>query len=578
MYNNIISQILPQITIDKIIVNQEDFNEILNRPWRTSSATEIVNAFKNVLEYCQKNNITVSDVRFDSLVDGLMDHCEKLTDNELIELLSCLVEYPDCSSYKEHNFHDIWSCLDDICCWKLPTWSIERIFTVANLWYQLHLNKYCDFIYISLDRLIKKSSELTKDQLVHIFFLYNVCRLNSINFEYEYALENKVKEMNVDELGVIALGYFKSKTKIKLPSICEAMIKEVSFNSKYVNEITLAAIMKALRFTHSSKLLPGIRDMMDNLYPEIDRFSTFCCLQIALLLSVYGYLHEGIIDKISYKLLCVMDQLRLKDIERILHVLSTFNYVPKLDQDFVDLAYKEIHKPSRMSEIDDYPRCLPCALNYLSLLGRYSYTYMDKLLDTDYITRMFGKAARYVPREILSLDSCIEIECADYKGKRLAPHLKYKCVKWHTEYAPTELQFKKTAANELFMDVLEAIKAIVKNEENIFIHHILPHFSKASIVICKDVKTDTFVKPMGFQKYILGDVMVPFNDTSLMWFAVMLVNWNNTLRNTNLPLGFALMQERHLKKIGYKPVQVIGNEFIKLSPEGKQRYLSAKLK
>lgn len=78
----------------------------------------------------------------------------------------------------------------------------------------------------------------------------------------------------------------------------------------------------------------------------------------------------------------------------------------------------------------------------------------------------------------------------------------------------------------------------------------------SDIVICKDVKTNSFVKPIGFEKYVLGDVMVPFNGTSLIWFAIMLVRWNNTLRNTTLPLGYALMQERHLKKVGYKPIMV----------------------
>lgn len=77
-----------------------------------------------------------------------------------------------------------------------------------------------------------------------VFFCFNVCRSRAVDFEYEYALEKCVHQMNVDELAVVAMGYFKTKTKIKLDPIMKAMIKAVIQNSESIHEITLTSILK----------------------------------------------------------------------------------------------------------------------------------------------------------------------------------------------------------------------------------------------------------------------------------------------------------------------------------------------
>lgn len=123
------------------VTTLEEFNDVLNQNWRHSSSTEIVNAFRSIKKFCVDNGINVSDHRFDKLVDGLMDHCEKLSDTELFDLLQCLLEIPPSESATSHNFHDIWSCLDDICCWKVTEWDLEKMFKFANIWYKLNLGK-----------------------------------------------------------------------------------------------------------------------------------------------------------------------------------------------------------------------------------------------------------------------------------------------------------------------------------------------------------------------------------------------------------------------------------------------------
>lgn len=140
---SVINKFGPKTITSTDIIHQaeteEQFNNILKQNWRTSSASEIVEAFKNVTKFCVKHNIDISDKRFDNLVDGLVDNCEYLSKNEIADLLECMVEMPFTESYHSHNFHDLWSCLDDICCWKVVNWDIDSSLEIAKLWYKLNL-------------------------------------------------------------------------------------------------------------------------------------------------------------------------------------------------------------------------------------------------------------------------------------------------------------------------------------------------------------------------------------------------------------------------------------------------------
>ncbi|CAH1953484.1 unnamed protein product [Acanthoscelides obtectus] len=563
---NIISKQLSPITYIRPTEAEtlEEFESTLDKCWRDATATEIVEAIKSVKKYCIKNNITIEDTRFDKLVDGLMDHCEELTYVELVELLECLSELPLAHGYDTHNFHDVWSCLDDISCWQMLEWNVDQSFTVANLWFKLRLGRLCDYIFLLLDRLAKKAD-----------------KKRSVDFEYEYALSKKVNTMNIDELAVVAMGYFKTRTSIKILSIVDTMIKSVCENAKQAHDISLSAILKILRLSKPVKLTSDVFYMLDKLLPEIPRLSDLCCLHIALLSTGIQNYHPETLQIVSEKMVKNIhnkEKIRLKDIERILHVLTMFDYDPKTLPDIFHSCYNELHSTERADEFISYNRSLVSALHYLSLKNMYSYQLLDKILREEYITEVYGKAAKNVPRELFSLECSIDIECPDYKGSRLSKKLRHKVAKWTSDFTPSKDQVKKiSSAEELILDAIDVTTNVVGGKDFIFVDHVLPHFSRADIVVCKDRETGKFIKPPGFEEYILGDVMFPVKDEKLTFYSIVILGWHNTIRDQNTPLGLMLMKKRQLEKIGYKPVFVIWKEFLSLSEDGRNGYISSKL-
>ncbi|RZB39342.1 FAST kinase domain-containing protein 5, partial [Asbolus verrucosus] len=545
--------IKPSPKASSAITTIDEFEELSNNNWRASHASAIVEAFEKVKDVCVAHNINLSDKRFDRLVDGLMDHCEKLTDHELLKLLHLFSEYPSCDNISSHNFHDVWSCLDDICCWKMGAWNVETMFTFANAWYKLNMGRICDYVFEMLDKMPQKAKRLSKTLLLYTFFHTNVCRKRSMDFELEHALAERINQFSVDELAVIAMGYFKTQSKVKLYPILSAMIKKVTENCDTIHEICLTAILKTIRLSQHLETVDEINLMLDKLTEQVPRLSNLCLVHLALAGTSLQLKHEASLARSTERIVADIENIRLKDIERLLHANSMFNFESK--PSFYEAAFAELHKESRREEIIRYNRCLPCALNYLSLRKIYSYKLMDEVLNEEYIHEVYGKTAKQLPRELFSLDACIDIECPDYEGNRLTPLKKYKAAKWLTEYTPSHNQWKRLSlADKFYLDVVEHVMRVAGGEHLLRSHHVLPHFSKSDVIVCKDRASGRFVEPFGFENYVLGDVMWPFSVEKYQWYAVVILTPNLTIRSTTSPLGSMVMKERQLKTLGYTPI------------------------
>ena len=98
------------------------------------------------------------------------------------------------------------------------------------------------------------------------------------------------------------------------------------------------------------------------------------------------------------------------------------------------------------------------------------------------------------------------------------------------------------------------------------------------IILCKDQVSGEFVEPFGFENYVLGDVMRPFNVEKYKWYAVMVLTPNLTLRDACEPLGGMIMKERQLKTIGYTPVLVSSrNMYIQITVNCIQYFNTVKI-
>lgn len=133
--------------------------------------------------------------------------------------------------------------------------------------------------------------------------------------------------------------------------------------------------------------------MLDALIPEIDRLSILCCIHIAILGTTIQVIHNDSLKVISQKVverIANIDEVRLKDIERILLALTMGNYDPKTNPDIFNAINEELHKDDRLPEINQYPRSFVCALHLLTINNIYPKELINRVLDTDFIVDVYG--------------------------------------------------------------------------------------------------------------------------------------------------------------------------------------------
>lgn len=72
------------------------------------------------------------------------------------------------------------------------------------------------------------------------------------------------------------------------------------------------------------------------------------------------------------------------------------------------------------------------------------------------------------------------MECPNYAGNRLDAKTRYRAAKWLSEFAPSYDQHKKlSAADKMFLDVVDHLKQLIGNDKLLTVQHILPHFPRA---------------------------------------------------------------------------------------------------
>ncbi|KAI4454604.1 fast leu-rich domain-containing [Holotrichia oblita] len=544
---------------ETFIRNEDDFNKLLDQNWRVAPPSHIIRAFLNIIDYCRENNINISDTRFDKLVDGLMDNVERLTTSELYTMLRCLNELPQTECYTSHNYHDVWSALDDMCTWKLRHWDIETLFKFANIFQQLHLGRIGDYIFRFIDRISRKPGKLTQNQLVHLFFYMNVCRKRSIEFEFEAAIASKLDSLTVDEIAIIAMGFFKSQTKIKLATILNRMLELVIENSGSIHEISLAAILKIVRLSQHAQTKDNIIRMFDKITGEIPRLSHLCATHVALTGTSLQIFHAPILKAVGQKTIDNISDtkmVRLKDIERVLLAMTMFDFDPETKPDFYKTIYEELHRDERIPERILYPKSLPSALMYLSIRNIYSVELMNQLLKPEFTFETYGKHNKMHPRELFSLNYSTEIDLPHYTGSKWTTDMKIKSCRWLIETLPENVKSKTSATDKMIIDVISTLIRVVGSKELLYIGHVLPNYAKSDIILCLNKETNKFIEPSLLNSYQLHQIKYPEDCDKYKWYCFMVISLNLTARNTYQPVGIANMKRRHLKAIGYEPILV----------------------
>lgn len=465
-------------------ITKDQFDTFTKKDWLQASPAETFEAFALLAEYCTENNIQISDKMFDNFIDCLTDYIRLASDKELESIFFSLDNWPEPESIRTRNYIEVWAALDDECLNRLLSWTFDQQLYFISLFFMLNTTRVSQFTYKCILKLASKAKQLTCGQLVQTFFYIGVQRKQPFDMHnLELHLENIFPELSIDDLAIISMGFFKSKTPIRSMMLVEKIANKILEHSEDSHEISLAALLKVIRYSLKIPKSDIIYKLLNTLQHEVPRLSVMCNVHLALVGTSTLILHEGCLTKIAERLIGNLSTCRLKDLERLILTYGTFSFKPQTQECLFEGIIEELRNPERELEVQRYGRSYALCIAYLGLLEIYPVDHMSKVLSPEFLLQTYGKQCFSYGREVLTVHNTSQLFCKEDEINKLDDRAATILAKKYTDYVPNE-NFKKqyNVSEKMFLDVFKVVRD-QRGEQFVTGDHIVPHHQRGGTIV-----------------------------------------------------------------------------------------------
>ncbi|XP_055537428.1 uncharacterized protein LOC129725511 [Wyeomyia smithii] len=552
--------------------------------WSSLTVSDLLQQFRRVVEVCRRDELCISDNRFDEFVDALVSRSSEFSDEDLVESLRLLVELGPTPKVNTRNFLELWQALDKECLKRVIGWDVDKLLFMADQWYPLRLAKIGKFVNKAVWKISNRLRKLTKDQLVRTMFYINVVRTPLENMvDIEINLKQNFYLFEIDDVAILCMGFFKTETPIRSTELIERIYQLTMHHAEDVKDISLAAILKLLRYSSRIPNAQSMEQLLKVFTPHVPRISLFCCLHLALLGSDIHLCYQPCIEAIIERFTKDIKFLRLKDMERIAFIVAHYNMMlpDKKDLKLLQTILQELS--SRIPEITQYPKSYLALLNFLSLRDVYNVDLIAAAFEPRFLYLTYGKNLGGGGREIIGLDSYLRINLRDgeYAGNHF-PEKSFKVVaKLTQDYIP-DSAYRLTKSDRMLLEIQETFQ---KRFTFAHIIHLLPHYQRPDVVVLWDDELRQFLDvatkcPKQYSGNILNRNLLLGDDSSkrnLRLIAIVAGSWNCYIRNAKRITGGFAMKIKQLELIGFETIVIPWHEWPLESVHAKEAYLLTKL-
>lgn len=433
------------------LVNNESYVENL-------TLTEICHVFMIVTEMSKREErpvVSLEDPNVRILCIRVTKKIPEMKDDQMVNILKALTLWPPTPSTRTPNFKELWNSLDTQCVTRCQTWKNDQLLHVAHLWALLHLSRISLYNVSMIRKLCSHINELDISEVIQLLFFINLQReapSRLVMTSIEEKLLTHIDTLTVQELSVAALGFFKTKFKMNNQQLLISIMQKLRSNLEHLDEPSLAALLKLLRYSMVPDLLTHYRQVQQALIPRIATCQPQTVIHIILLNSANLVCHHEALTQMIDRFIQDLKSLRLKDISRSLYCLSLFLPRHKMSQKYALQIAEELQSPNRQQEIVEYSVSFLSSVLYLAYMNIFPEKLINQCLTWDFIrilkgnnsqTKKKGQRAAFAQnmvsfpennymeplREAYVLDNSVGLECSDYVGARLSTTLKMTIFK-----------------------------------------------------------------------------------------------------------------------------------------------------
>ncbi|KAL6259176.1 hypothetical protein P5V15_009097 [Pogonomyrmex californicus] len=563
-------------------VSNEEALALLEMNWPLMTGTEIVSAVKKLSYNICHNKKKIEPFKYADAFNAL--NLKSLTNDELMAMMRHLVPFSNhletCDFY--NNF-----CVrvDRECMIRFPKLSIENTLLLCDIIYQITpKNSYglynYQYVWHSIRKLGNKPHKLHPQQLVQILFFLNIYRKPPINmYELEYELEQCMNELSINELAVASLGFFKTSTKIRSRDFLNNIIKRTIAEIDMVNAVSIAAIVKLVRYSMQLTEVKSLQNLLKALTPYEPRYTLMSLAHIMQAAGRVALYDRELTERVIRRLNKEVKTARLKDFERLLFTFSILNI------DSSNSVYQNVIEDlratwdtSRAKEIAKFPYVVSRIFGYLSIQNIYPIDLIKRVMAPEFVIKTCRGNYHYISREYCVLDYSLQIEVPEYDGPFLKPNIRDFLQKKYYDFH-LETSTESTRTNVLFTTVLATCQELFNTTSDILQIRPLPHYTPQDIVFCLDEQNQLVPSEKFFSQFEVNAIKrVDKENSNNRWIALVMAAHGQLIRNcqkTNyqIPTGALAAKLRQLSIIGYTPIMIPYFMWNDKSPQERCNYI-----
>ncbi|EDS31543.1 conserved hypothetical protein [Culex quinquefasciatus] len=466
-----------------------------------ASEMELLDRLSQVVAECRNEGVCISEERFDDFARGLAEKVPEFGYEELVRVLNLLVEMGPTPAVDTRNYARIWNAVDAACLRRVPGVGHGPVAVYGG----------------------------------------------------------SVVPVEVGQGWEVS-----TMTPVRSVELIEEIYQLTIHHAGDVQDISLAAILKLLRYSSRIAHAQSMERLLSTFVPQIPRLSLFCCLHLALLGTDIHLCHQPILEAIIDRFSQNIKQLRLKDMERIVFALAHFNMDLPSQKDLNLMRAIQSELPTRIHEITTYPKSYLSLLNFLTLKEIYSEELITAAFDRRFLQMTYGRNVAGAGREVIALNSFLRINAPTYSGN-LFPEKPLKVVaKLTQDYVPST-EYRLTKSDRMLLEIQSTF-----TQRHRFAHiiHVLPHYQRPDVIALFNETTGAFEDveahcPPQYsgailsRECLLGDRA---NEKGLRLVAIVAGSWNCYVRDQHRFTGGFAMKLKQLAAVGYETVVKLLNE------------------
>lgn len=399
-------------------------------------------------------------------------------------------------------------------CRQVWEMNLDQLLLVADLWRNLghrvprFLNYFFSYLHLHW-------KELSLSQMIHLIYIIGENRQvpQDLMQKLESLILKYIDLVNLEEIGTICLGFFKSSSNLS-----EFVMRKIGdlacANMQHLSSHALVHILKMFRFTHVEHV--NFMKRFGEIAPQrIPSLGVQGVMHLTLACSALRILDERVMNAVAASLPPRVAHCRSKDVAKILWSFGTLNYKPPNTEEFYSSLINEIRR--KMPEFNRYPEHLLTCLLGLAFSEYFPTEFINVALSPEFV-RLAQESSKFeLTKELYTLDGTVAIECPDYKGSRLNPHLQQEAsvMLWN-------LACKDMRSKPEFLETLCLLETMLGGPQYIKHHMILPHTRSSDL----EVQLDANMKPLP-----INSEVIPMEDAARLQFKQVGVSLTDDLMN-----------------------------------------------